>query len=355
MLCYSTLVDVSDEFNKDILLKYYFEWLDTTRNKMEGLDYNYQTSFVYEVKNKKIRIEDFHEHHIFGIYFSTRDNEKNFEFNVEILYNYNYSSLLLNFYKKMHEDSKDVSALSIPRIFRALLSSEYILKDYNLRIKNEPYFFDNNRYEKVMQTPHDFPIVVLTKNKKCLVHPYNLAEGLFTIGHVLVVNTNQKPTVTIYYPDGNKESIEHYPEKYMISLISDRVRNYVLDNNLQYLTFDDYMRLRLENIHNEKKESLHEFESYFDTEITDLKHQVSKLRENFENEYKKFEILTKQKEELEAKLFSQNKTPLLISKDKDISKKQELLIDIMNETLRDLPNEETYRKRDILLSVKEEL
>ena len=61
------------------------------------------------------------------------------------------------------------------------------------------------------------------------------------------------------------------------------------------------------------------------------------------------------KEELEAKLFSQNKTPLLISKDKDISKKQELLIDIMNETLRDLPNEETYRKRDILLSVKEEL
>ena len=33
----------------------------------------------------------------------------------------------------------------------------------------------------------------------------------------------------------------------------------------------------------------------------------------------------------------------------------ELLIDIMNTTIRDLTNEETYRKRDILVSIQEEL
>ena len=355
MLCYSTLVDVSEEFNKDILLNYYFEWLNSTRNKMEGLSYNHESSFVYEVKNKKLRIEDFKEHSLFGIYFSTRDNEKNYEFNVEILYNYDYSTLTLNFYKMMHEDSTNVASLSLPRIFKTLISSEYILKDYNLRLKAEPYFFDQNRYEKVMQTPHDFPVVVLTKNKKCLLHPYNLAEGLFTIGHVVVVNTNQKPTATIYYPDGSEENIDKYPEKYMTNLICEKARNYVLDNNLQYLTFDDYMRLRLETIHNEKKESLQEFESYFDTEITDLTHQVTKLKQDYELYYQQFNKLTKQKEELETQVYSQNKEPLLISKDKDITKKMELLLDIMNTTLRDLPDEETYRKRDILLSIKEEL
>lgn len=355
MLCYSTLVDVSDEFNKEILLDFYFEWLNTTRNKMDGLYYNHESSFVYEVKNKKLRIEDFKEHSLLGIYFSTRDNEKNYEFNVEILYNYDYSTLLLNFYKKMHEDSRDITSLSLPRIFKSLLSSEYILKDYNLRIKKDPYFLDNNRYEKIMQTPHDFPIVVLTKNKKCLLHPYNLSEALFTIGHVLVINTDKKPTATIYYPDGSNENIDKYPEKYMTHLISEKVRNYLLENNLQYLTFDDYMRLRLENIHNEKKESLYEFESYFDNEITDLKHQVNKLKDDYDHYYQKYTLLIKQKDELEASLYTQSKEPLIISKDKDISQKQELLLDIMNETLRDLPEVETYRKRDVLVSIKEEL
>ena len=354
MLSYSVSVDVNDDFNKEILLDYYFTWLNTTKNKMHGLSYNNESSFVYEINNKKLRIEDFKEHSIFGIYFSTRDNDKNFEFNVEILYNYDYSTLLLNFYKKMYEDSKNVAALSIPRIFKTLLSSEYILKDYNLRIKDQPYFFDMNRYQKIMHTPHDFPIVVLTKNKKCLVNPYHLAEKLFTVGHVVVVNTYGKPTATIYYPDGEKEDVSDYPRQYMSLLISEKARNYLLENNLQYLTFDDYMKLRLEGKHNEKIEDLNEFENYFNNEINDLNLQLEQLKNDYNQYLTTYETLLKQKEKLENSFYT-DKKPLLITKQKNTQDIEDVLLEIINDTLRDLPENETYRKRDILLSIKEEL
>lgn len=354
MLCYSVMVDVNEEFNKDILLDYYFNWLNTTRNKMDGLNYNQESSYVYEVHNKKIRIEDFHEHSLFGIYFSTRDNEKNFEFNVEILYNYDHSTLLLNFYKKMHEDSKNITALSIPRIFRTLLSSEYILKDYNLKIKDQPYFYDLNRYEKIMHTPHDFPVVVLTKNKKCLVNPYHLASSLYTVGHVVVVNTHNKPTATIFYPEGEIEDVSDYPKQYLSQTITDKVRIYVLENNLQHLTFDDYMKLRLESKHNERIEDISEFESYFNNEISDLNNQLMKLKQDYSQYYKTYEALLKQKEELENSTYN-NKEILLVTKQDNVKEIQNILFGIINDTLRDLQNHETYRKRDILLSIKEEL
>ena len=53
MISYYTHLNTKDNFNKEVLFSYFFEWLQTSKNKMYHLNYLNEDSFVYEENRKK--------------------------------------------------------------------------------------------------------------------------------------------------------------------------------------------------------------------------------------------------------------------------------------------------------------
>ena len=350
MLCYSAKINVNDTFNKDILISLFLEWLMNTRNKMEGLSYHNESVFSYEVNAKKLNIEDFSEENSFVIHFTTRDNYKRYEFNVEIIYNYSNQSLLLNFYKKTHEDSRYINAITLPRIFVTLLTSPYILKDADLKIKNEPFFMNKKAYYETMQYEHTLPIVILTRNKKCLVNPYKLSEALFGIAHVICLQTSSHLKAEIIYPNGHNEDVSNVHTSYMKHAIYDKTRLYNIEENLQYYNWENLSRRKLENKHFEKQLEINEFKNYFNTEIENEKKNLHDLKIQYNELIKEKERLLKQKEDI-VETINDNKEPLMSSYNENIKEKHDMIIEIILEELKVLPENEYSRRKDVLTSI----
>ena len=68
------------------------------------------------------------------------------------MYQYELQTLDLRFYKELNEDSKYVSAISLPRIFMMILSSDYVEKDQNLMIQSKPIYMSYKEYNELHET-----------------------------------------------------------------------------------------------------------------------------------------------------------------------------------------------------------
>ena len=88
MISYYTRIKVNEHFNNNILFNMVLNWLDTTRNKMEGLSFNGKLPFSYETGKKKLTFDWFKQHNIYTIQFVTKDNRKNAQFVVEAMVDY---------------------------------------------------------------------------------------------------------------------------------------------------------------------------------------------------------------------------------------------------------------------------
>ena len=121
MIKYTAQVHVKKSFHRDILLSMFFQWLQTSKNRMEHFRYTNENPFVVRENRKCLKIEDFVEAKILGIQFTTSDNYKNAQFVVEVMYHYENQMLNLVFYKELNMDSKYIEAISVPKIFDMLL------------------------------------------------------------------------------------------------------------------------------------------------------------------------------------------------------------------------------------------
>lgn len=352
MIVYYSYLHMNDEFNKDILIDMFIDWINRTRNRMEGLEYHEQLSFTYSKDRKTLKIENFEEHNILGIQFTTTDNRKSSTFIVEVLYSYMNQTLELGFYKEMNEDAGYIAATSIPVIFEDILSCEYVLKDNDLTIQKKPYFMNTYDYKKIKNRNHQFPIAILNRNRRCILDPNILNEKIYGIGHVICVNNkNTELTAKIIYPDGFVENIEQRKPHHMIAQMSEKMRNYMIQENNQGYSFDELMTLRLQKQHETIKESTNEFKDYFLNEINTLEQEIQELKE----EYSKIqEIYNKTKEEndkLTKRMNSQYKESLLITTNKEIEESQKVILNILKRKCDELPLEDNFRKRDILQSI----
>lgn len=53
MICYYTKLEVNEEFNRHILTDMFIQWLNSkSKNRMEGLKYDGETSFLYSINQK---------------------------------------------------------------------------------------------------------------------------------------------------------------------------------------------------------------------------------------------------------------------------------------------------------------
>ena len=64
-------------------------------------------------------------------------------------------------------------------------------------------------YLELIKKNYDLPLVILTKNEKCCVNPFKLAEKVFGMAHVICVHTKRhEPSIQIYYPNHEFETID---------------------------------------------------------------------------------------------------------------------------------------------------
>lgn len=353
MICYYTKLEVNEEFNRHILTDMFIQWLNSkSKNRMEGLKYDGETSFLYSINQKTLRIEDFEDNKKLGIQFMITDPYSKSGFVVEIIYSYDDKVIHLGFYKEINEQSKFIEKISIPRIFKDLLLSSYIKEENGLMIKKNPHYLSLREYKVLKKKPCQLPIVVLMRNKRCCINPVKLSKEILGIGYVLCVYTKSHDlTAKIIYPDGFIENIEIQNEFKMIKDIGEKVRIYMIQENNQYYSFDELLKLKLHKEHNNKKEENKECETYFLKEINKLKRDIEALKQEYKDMKDKHYQLQQTDQLLEKKLALACQDALLISKDKDYEKYQKLVLDVLERVVNDLPMEDNFRKRDVIKSV----
>ena len=65
MMSYYTRVKMKDDFNQEELFHLFFDWLENTKNRMEGLTFKGQLPFSYEVNRKKLHLKKVIHHQFF--------------------------------------------------------------------------------------------------------------------------------------------------------------------------------------------------------------------------------------------------------------------------------------------------
>ena len=353
MINFYTQVNVNETFNQEVLLEMFFAWMNATKiNKMETLNYQNEVSYICDEEKKKLRIEDFKENKVFGVQFTTSDNNRHAQFVVEVMYDYGNQTLGLGFYKEMLKDSTYFPSMNLPKIFIQLLQSSYVLSDNELVIKNEPHFYQRKEFSALLKSKLQLPMVVLKKNQRCLVNPFILAERLFGLAHVVCVNTKEEPTMEIYYPNKGLQSISLQKEPEMMNVCYDMLLDYCIQTNTQSYTFDELVSARMYHSQMDSKE----LEQYYDESLKELKEEVNEYNQLFQQTFDEYQRLKKEKEALENYVAILKKEKLLVATD-NVEQKQKLILDLLGEALKtcNVKNGDRYRRKDIILSILEEV
>ena len=140
MLCYYSQFQTK-HLTQDRLIDMLLEWLEHSKNKMNGLNYDGRIPFQYEIDHKILNIQIFEQRYL-TLYFSTKDNYKNTHFIVEIIYDLIDEKIHLRFSKETSNESRYISAVSIPALFKTIMTSPYI--------EDDVYSFNNQAHRIIM-------------------------------------------------------------------------------------------------------------------------------------------------------------------------------------------------------------
>ncbi len=342
MLCYYSLLHTNDKFNKDILIQMYLNWLENSKNKMPGLHYNGEDEFYYSVSHKELIIKDFKDKG-FNISFVTDDNEKLNRFTVEILY-LNHT-LHLKFYKEITDQSIYIDKISIPGIFRDLFRSSYILDDENFKMDNHIY-----NLEHLRDFHTEFPVVLL-KGPKYRLDPKELAFQLTGNAHIVCVN-DCKNAIMIQYPHQDIRNFKsNYKESYhrLMLRLCDTIRNYCINRNHSY-SYQELYEMELQEKQKDFKQSTIEIKEFYENEIKEKQMMLSMLQEEYLEKCQLLEEANKLNSKLTKKTQLSNYEPLLINKE-DTEEYHTYIMNLLEIALRNLDNNEIYRRKDIIESI----
>lgn len=357
MLYYCTHLRVNEELTRDILIDMYIDWIMNSANKMDGLEYDGSQCFEYSVDSKKLRIEDFEDYGILGLQFITSDNNRNMTFIVEVMFDYINEYLDLNFYNEIKDDSVYHGIKGIPNIFKMLLTSDYILDDNNIKIDNKPHYMSRNEYDDMLSKIYNLPIVVLNRdikgNKLCVVNPNKLAEKLYGIAHVVVINRANDPQLEILYPNTYKEKISKDKEIKMIALCFEGVNEYLKRVNSEYFNYDDLLNMRLDYVQSvNEKNSKATFDMFRD-EVEELEERLEFLRNEFKTLNDEMISLSEKEILLNKKLEESSREAILYTSKTGYEDDRKVLIDLLNKIYGNFHPKKPFRKIPVLKSIIE--
>lgn len=349
MLFYYTKVQVNELMTQSLLIEQVIYWIQHTKNKMKDLNYDHSLYYSLKEKHKSLEIKDFKTKNILGIQFITDHNYKKNQFTIEILYHYQQEILELSFYKEISNESKYISKISIPKIFPMILESNYIQKDHDLSIQSTPHFINERTVNQLLKKSYHLPIIILYKNKKCLVNPFILNQELYGMCHIIVIPTNKEINyVQINYPNNEKEKL--FYEKNFIQTLIQHIRYYMLQEN-EFYSFSELQQFELLQSYQDDALSSVEVQELFLNEIKNIEKDIIDLQKEYQNKKDILEKLTNINQEYNHLLKQDDEALITIHQD-NYKEYQEYIFSIIHKTLMNLSPDDTYRKRDLLKSIE---
>ena len=318
MLFYYTKVQVNELMTPSLLIEQVIYWIQHTKNKMKDLNYDHSLYYSLKEKHKSLEIKDFKTKNILGIQFITDHNYKKNQFTIEILYHYQ-------------------------------LESNYIQKDHDLSIQSTPHFINERTVNQLLKKSYHLPIIILYKNKKCLVNPFILNQELYGMCHIIVIPTNKEINyVQINYPNNEKEKL--FYEKNFIQTLIQHIRYYMLQEN-EFYSFSELQQFELLQSYQDDALSSVEVQELFLNEIKNIEKDTIDLQKEYQNKKDILEKLTNINQEYNHLLKQDGEALITIHQD-NYKEYQEYIFSIIHKTLMNLSPDDTYRKRDLLKSIE---
>ena len=309
MLFYYTKVQVNDLLTPHLLIEQVIYWLQHTKNKMKDLNYDDSLNYILKEEHKSLEIKDFNTKNILGIQFITDHNYKKNQFTIEILYHYQQKVLELSFYKEISNESKYISKISIPKIFPMILESNYIQKDQDLSIQPTPHFINEKTVNQLLKKSYHLPIMILYKNKKCLVNPFILNQELYGMCHIIVIPTNKEiDYIQIIYPNHEKEKL--FYEKSFLQTLIQHIRYYMLQEN-EFYSFSELQQSELLQSYQDDAMSSVEVQELFLDEIKNIEKEIIDLQKEYQDKKDILEKLTNINQEYNHLLKQYDESPLI--------------------------------------------
>lgn len=293
MLFYYTKVQVNELMTPSLLIEQVIYWIQHTKNKMKDLNYDHSLYYSLKEKHKSLEIKDF--------------KTKN------------------------------------------ILESNYIQKDHNLSIQSTPHFINERTVNQLLKKSYHLPIIILYKNKKCLVNPFILNQELYGMCHIIVIPTNKEINyVQINYPNNEKEKL--FYEKNFIQTLIQHIRYYMLQEN-EFYSFSELQQFELLQSYQDDAISSVEVQELFLNEIKNIEKDIIDLQKEYQNKKDILEKLTNINQEYNHLLKQDDEALITIHQD-NYKEYQEYIFSIIHKTLMNLSPDDTYRKRDLLKSIE---
>lgn len=349
MLCYYTVLK-THQMTQDILIDMLLDWLEHSKNKMDGLSRPHQFPFEYQIEAKYLKIQLFAERY-FTIYFSTKDNYKNTHFIVEVIYDCQEEKIHLCFSKETSNESQYISAVSIPALFRNIIQSAYIQKDI-LPMSEKAYPVES--IEEDQKNQYQMPVIYMRTR---LLSAHRLAREVLGLAHVCYCSKQKEEgCIEIIYPDYRKRTYMLSKKRryqYQIYEINEILRNEMIHKYQD--SMPSYEQLYQKQIYSQQTSTIKntkEYQEEFEKEIQRQQQEVDELKNLYEmllqeqhKEQKKNQKLVKMKEAYASPLLSID----------DMSKVvpyQKCLLQYIRQKAMNLDSTyEIYRRLDILLSI----
>lgn len=351
VLCYYTVFPTQN-LNQDLLIDFLLDWMEHSKNKMDGLHIEKSFPFEYAVDYKHLKIQIFDERY-FTIYFSTQDNYKNTHFIVEVIYDFQEEKIHLLFSKETSNESQYISAISIPALFRHIIQSPYIQKDI-LPMSEKAYRVES--IEEDQKKDYQMPVIYM---KTRLLSAHRLAREVLGLAHVCYCSKQKEEgCIEIIYPDHRKRTYMLSKKRryqYQIYEINEILRNEMIHKYQD--SMPSYEQLYQKQIYSQQTSTIKntkEYQEEFEKEIQRQQQEVNELKNLYEmllqeqhKEQEKNQKLVKMKEAYASPLLSID----------DMSKVvpyQKCLLQYIRQKAMNLDStHEIYRRLDILLTILE--
>ena len=293
MLFYYTKVQVNELMTPSLLIEQVIYWIQHTKNKMKDLNYDHSLYYSLKEKHKSLEIKDFKTKNILG--------------------------------------------------------SNYIQKNHDLSIQSTPHFINERTVNQLLKKSYHLPIIILYKNKKCLVNPFILNQELYGMCHIIVIPTNKEINyVQINYPNKEKEKL--FYEKNFIQTLIQHIRYYMLQEN-EFYSFSELQQFELLQSYQDDALSSVEVQELFLNEIKNIEKDIIDLQKEYQNKKDILEKLKNINQEYNHLLKQDDEALITIHQD-NYKEYQEYIFSIIHKTLMNLSPDDTYRKRDLLKSIE---
>ena len=347
MLCYYAVFPTKN-LNQDILIDFLWDWLEHSKNKMEGLYIEKTFQFEYEVDHKHLKLQIFDEKY-FTIYFSTQDNDKNTHFIVEVIYDMLEEKIYLRFSKETSHDSRYISAVSIPVLFKNILVSPYIKSDiYPLSYK--AHHVKDIEAMKVQE--HQLPILYMHTT---YIDANLLARKMLGLAHVCYCK-NQKEEGYIEIIDDHESRIFQLNKKrqslYQIYELNELLRNEIIKKYKNHMpSYEQLYQNQILHQQNMTMKNAYDYQEEFKKEIKRQQIEVDELKDIYHMLMEDKQKAQKQNQKL-MQVGQYHDALIYVDHMDKIASYHDCLLQYIQHKAHDLETtQEIYRRLDILNAI----